>query len=817
MNLHPKTYEAYLLLHDGVLALAKAEQQGIRIDMDYVESKKEHLTRQIARLEKNFKTTPFFIQWQRSVKGTVNINSGQQLGKFLYEIKKLKPSKQTESGQGSTDDEALRQLHIPELDDLLQAKKLKKIRDTYLDGFAREQVNGYIHPFFNLHLVKTYRGCIAEGTLILVVRDFLTNPKGIPIEEVKEGDYVYCFDDELKPAIQKVLWAGKTGYKEVIRLHYSVRGRKEFLDVTPDHKIRLINGTYIEAQKLVGDLRTNGANKHTPKRHVLSCVRKEDRLNFTGHLRDGVGIIESRLIYKQLIGELEKEDVVHHRNEIHLDHTPSNLIKLTRSRHTRKHTLNQSYETRQKCIQALKDNRYKIIYKSGIENHNNLRLSKFTCYRLLAQNAGQIVKVIHDFGVFKNHLQRVGIDPFKVKLRYDKYGNYIWKSKLKELAKLGRSKVAEKLGHNHYKLLDLYKLYDIDIKRSWANQFEEFKPGNHSITKIEWIHKKVDVYDIEVEKYHNFFANEICVHNSSDSPNFQNIPKRDKEAMSIVRHALFPRPDHQLVEFDFSGAEVKIAACYHKDPMMLKYINDPTTDMHGDLAKQIFLIKDFDSSIPSHSVLRAASKNSFIFPQFYGDYYKNCADGMAIKWGQLSRGKWKPGQGIQLVNGTLSDHLISQGIKSFEAFCEHVKAIETDFWGNRFAEYAAWKERWWAGYKKNGYVDFLTGFRASGQMGKNETINYPVQGASFHCLLWVFITLTRIMEREKWDSKLIGQIHDSIVMDINPLELDRIMEVIEDLVTVQLPRAWKWICVPMKMDIEKYEVNKSWADKIKTK
>ena len=36
-------------------------------------------------------------------------------------------------------------------------RKLKKVRDTYLDAFLREQVDGYLHPFFSLHTVKTFR------------------------------------------------------------------------------------------------------------------------------------------------------------------------------------------------------------------------------------------------------------------------------------------------------------------------------------------------------------------------------------------------------------------------------------------------------------------------------------------------------------------------------------------------------------------------------------------------------------------------------------------------------------------------------------
>ena len=52
--------EAYRLLHDGVLALQKAEHQGIRMDMDYYEKVKEELTVKIKDLEYAFKETNFY-------------------------------------------------------------------------------------------------------------------------------------------------------------------------------------------------------------------------------------------------------------------------------------------------------------------------------------------------------------------------------------------------------------------------------------------------------------------------------------------------------------------------------------------------------------------------------------------------------------------------------------------------------------------------------------------------------------------------------------------------------------------------------------
>lgn len=459
MDLHPNTSQAYQLLHDGTLALARAEQQGIRVDMEYSEKKKEDLTNKIDELEHKFRQTNFYRHWCHSIGNKEpNIHSNAQLSRYLYQVKKLQTSSTTEKNeQGSTNEETLLQFNIPELNDLLQIRKLKKIRDTYLDAFVREQVNGYLHPSFNLHLVKTFRS-------------------------------------------------------------------------------------------------------------------------------------------------------------------------------------------------------------------------------------------------------------------------------------------------------------------------------------------------------------------SSDKPNFQNIPKRDKEAMLICRKALFPRPGHQLLEMDFGSLEVRIAACYHKDPMMMKYIKDPTTDMHKDMAQQIFFIDYLDRKLPEHKTLRDATKNGFVFPQFYGDYYKNCAQNMAIRWGKLSEGKWRPGQGIKMPQGHLSDHLIKNGIKSYADFTEHIKAIESDFWGNRFKVYSQWKEKHWKTYQRTGYVDLFTGFRCIGLMGHNDSINYPVQGAAFHCLLWSFIQTDKTMMNEKWDTKIVGQVHDSLILDVHPDEVDHVTKTIKKITCVDLPKAWPWIIVPLEIEADLGDIDASWAD-----
>jgi hypothetical protein len=313
---------------------------------------------------------------------------------------------------------------------------------------------------------------------------------------------------------------------------------------------------------------------------------------------------------------------------------------------------------------------------------------------------------------------------------------------------------------------------------------------------------------------------------SSSNPNFQNIPIRDEESMQVVRQALYARPGHQLMEIDTSGMEVRIAATYHKDPTMLKYIRNPKSDMHGDMAKQIYLLDKLDKDIPSHKVLRYGAKNGFVFPEFYGDYYKNCAIGLC-DWGELPQGRWHEGEGIEMPQGTLSDHLISKGLKEFgeikkvgnkiivTGFLKHIQDIEYDFWNNRFPVYAEWKNRWWRAYLRNGYFDLSTGFRCRGIMNLKEVINYPVQGAAFHCLLWGFIEVDKTAIKEHWDSRLVGQIHDSLVLDVLSSEAEYIYKTIRRIMCEELPAAWDWINVPIDIDCEISPVDSSWAEKQK--
>jgi hypothetical protein len=245
---------------------------------------------------------------------------------------------------------------------------------------------------------------------------------------------------------------------------------------------------------------------------------------------------------------------------------------------------------------------------------------------------------------------------------------------------------------------------------------------------------------------------------------------------------------------------------------MIKYVKYPEkNNMHTDMAIQIYMLDEFHKE-GSEKILRSGAKNGFVFPQFYGDYYLNNAVSLAT-WGKLpTQGQFNEKQGLELITGkTLGQHLIQKDIHDFDDFVEHIKQVEDDFWNNRFKEYGKWKKNNVKEYYKNGYLKTLTGFVCSGFLSRNDINNYPIQGSAFHCNLYTFIKLNKEIKKRKLKSKLIGQIHDSIIIDACTKEVTLLMDLLKNIACVQLRKEWKWINVPLEIEANVFEPDAHWA------
>lgn len=319
-------------------------------------------------------------------------------------------------------------------------------------------------------------------------------------------------------------------------------------------------------------------------------------------------------------------------------------------------------------------------------------------------------------------------------------------------------------------------------------------------------------YQVNGRMHPSFPLHTVATYRSSSvSPNCQNVPKRNKEIMDICRRAIVPLPGHVILEIDGKGMEISISACHHKDPQMIAYLNDPSSDMHADMAQQIFKLPNYNRRPDGFGTLRQAAKNGFVFPEFYGDYFETCANNMACSWLKMPRtGLWRPEQGVEFAGQPIGRHLLDSGFESLPDFTDHVRAVEGDFWGKRFRVYNQWKRDWFARYQRRGSFEMKTGFQVAGLLGKNMVINYPVQGAAFHCLLWVLIQLRERLRG--WRSLAVGEIHDSVLIDAHPDEVPRIVEIVKRLFGEELPEAWRWIIVPLLVEIECSAVDGNWAE-----
>lgn len=321
--------------------------------------------------------------------------------------------------------------------------------------------------------------------------------------------------------------------------------------------------------------------------------------------------------------------------------------------------------------------------------------------------------------------------------------------------------------------------------------------------KIEKLKKLRGTYltgifrEVEGEFLHpSFNLHMVRTHrSSSDSPNFQNIPIRDQKMGKPIRSCFIPRDDHVLVETDYSALEFRICACFWNDKQMVAYASDPTLDVHRDMAAECYGVSIEEVSKQA----RFFAKNCFVFPTLYGSWHKNTATHL---WASMVTHDLTNNSGRSLKD-CLKDRGITKG--NYE---EHIQNVERKF-QDRFPEWTKRKDLWWEKYLRCGRFRMMTGFEVSGVYSRNDLMNYPIQGPAFHVLLWSLIQLVKWTSKRK--TRIVGQIHDSIVADVHKYELEEYLEASKQIMTVGVREHWKWIVTPLEIEAEVAEDN--WFNK----
>lgn len=227
---------------------------------------------------------------------------------------------------------------------------------------------------------------------------------------------------------------------------------------------------------------------------------------------------------------------------------------------------------------------------------------------------------------------------------------------------------------------------------------------------------------------------------NSDTPNMQNIPVRT-ELGRMIRKAFIAGVGNKLMQFDFSQLELRVAADLSNDPLMLDIFHKGE-DYHQRTAE---LVSQQVWGIPPEQVKKdhRSQAKTINFRTLYGgsDYANSKALGISI-----------------VAAKTLREAI-------FGRFNIMAKWFREQLTIGRRTGYA-WT--WWGGHRGRRRSLWQIGDSDEKNRGTAErsTGNTPIQGtASDYCLASV-IALVNWIEQDAFPGKLVGTVHDSVLLEV---------------------------------------------------
>ncbi|WBL25978.1 DNA polymerase I [Zunongwangia sp. HGR-M22] len=250
---------------------------------------------------------------------------------------------------------------------------------------------------------------------------------------------------------------------------------------------------------------------------------------------------------------------------------------------------------------------------------------------------------------------------------------------------------------------------------------------------------------------------------SSNNPNLQNIPIRTERGRQ-VRKAFVPRnEDYILLAADYSQIELRIIAALSEEETMIKAFKDGE-DIHASTASQVF-------NVPLDEVTREQRSNAKTVN--FGIIYGVSAFGLSNQT-SLSRAE--------------SKDLIDTYYKTYPKLSNYI--------GDQVA-FA----------RENGYVSTILGRRrylkdinsqnavVRGAAERNA-VNAPIQGSAADIIKIAMINIHKKLKEEKFETKMLLQVHDELVFDVYKPELEKI----KTLIKSEMENAYQ-LEVPLDVDL----------------
>lgn len=250
---------------------------------------------------------------------------------------------------------------------------------------------------------------------------------------------------------------------------------------------------------------------------------------------------------------------------------------------------------------------------------------------------------------------------------------------------------------------------------------------------------------------------------SSTEPNLQNIPIRLEEGRKI-RAAFVPsEPDWKIVAADYSQIELRVLAHIANDKKLIEAF-EKDMDIHTKTAMDVFGVTEAEVT----SLMRRQAK--------------------AVNFG--------------IVYG-ISDYGLSQNLNISRK--EAAKFIETYF--SIYTGVKDYMKEIVKTAKKDGYVSTLLNRRRYlpdinhpnfniRSFAERTAMNTPIQGTAADIIKIAMVNMARIIKEKKLKSRLLLQVHDELIFEVPPDELEQIKVIVKETMEGALE-----LVVPLKVDI----------------
>lgn len=245
----------------------------------------------------------------------------------------------------------------------------------------------------------------------------------------------------------------------------------------------------------------------------------------------------------------------------------------------------------------------------------------------------------------------------------------------------------------------------------------------------------------KTHKIHTHFqpSNAATGRLSSDNPNLQNIPVRTENGRKL-RRGFIPSPGRVLLSADYSQVELRLLAHFSQDKNMLDAFKHDR-DIHKQTAAEIF---DVPLDQVSKEMRNSAKAINF-----------------GLMYGQTSFGL---SQALHISQGEAKKYITNyfQKFYSVKSFLDGLKeqAESTGYAITLFG-------------RKRFLPDIKSTNRQIKAMAERVAINSPIQGTAADIIKLAMINIQRKLKEKNLKSKMVLQVHDELIFDVYPYELDQ--------------------------------------------